>query len=241
MCENYFYIKIDSFIRFYNRIARIRVNKLSMKHFIIKVSVAIATALLLVLAFHKIGALKEENARLKSNQEILLTENKVATDESQKYKVLDSLNAVKTSQLELALKEYKKHRSEDLKLINQLKLGKSDLQRVITSQSETINSLSAKLSDTIRVNSSDNSVDTFKYFSYKSKWTDVNGYIDLKCDSLSIHVKNRESLKVVETVLYKRFLGFLWKTSKVKSRQVDIISENPSTEIINCEYISIKQ
>ena len=212
-----------------------------MKEIIIKISIITVAVLLLVIAFHRISVLKEENARLKSNQEILLTENQVIMAESQKYKVSDSLSAARVSQLELTLKEYKKYRSEDLELIEQLKVGKSDLQRIISSQSETINTLSAKLNDSIRIDTITNITDTLKCFNYKSKWTDINGCISLRHDSIDIQIKNRESLKIVETVSYKRFLGFLWKTSKVKSRQVDIVSENPNTEITNCEYISIKQ
>mgnify|MGYP000277796670 CR=1 FL=1 len=212
-----------------------------MKEIIIKISIIAVAVLLLVIAFHRISILKEENARLKSNQEILLTENQVIMAESQKYKVSDSLSAAMVSQLELTLKEYKKYRSKDLEFIEQLKAGKSDLQRIISSQSETINILSAKLNDSIRIDTITNITDTLKCFNYKSKWTDISGCISLRHDSIDIQIKNRESLKIVETVSYKRFLGFLWKTSKVKSRQVDIVSENPNTEITNCEYISIKQ
>lgn len=212
-----------------------------MKEIIIKISIIAVAVLLLVIAFHRISVLKEENTRLKSNQEILLTENQVIMAESQKYKVSDSLSAARVSQLELTLKEYKKYRSEDLELIEQLKAGKSDLQRIISSQSETINILSAKLNDSIRIDAITNITDTLKCFNYKSKWTDISGCISLRRDSIDIQIKNRESLKIVETVSYKRFLGFLWKTNKVKSRQVDIVSENPNTEITNCEYISIKQ
>lgn len=194
-----------------------------------------------MFAFSKIHSLKEENTRLKSNQDILLTEKEFVMSESQKYKVSDSLNAVRVSELELTLKEYKRYRANDLKLIEQLKVGKSDLQKIVTSQSETISALSAKLQDSIRIDATTNQVDTLKCFDYKSKWTDVKGRIDLRRDTVELQINNRESLKVVETVTYKRFLGFLWKTSKVKSRQVGVVSENPNTEIMNCEYISIKQ
>lgn len=212
-----------------------------MKKIIIKIAIIAVVVIALVFAFNKIHSLKEENARLRSNQNILLTEKEFVISENQKYKVSDSLNAVRVSELELTLKEYKRYRSKDLKLIEQLKAGKSDLQKIITSQHETISTLSAKLQDSIRIDATTNQVDTLKCFDYKSKWTDVKGCVDLRRDTVELQINNRESLKVVETVTYKRFLGFLWKTSKVKSRQVDVVSENPNTEIMNCEYISIKQ
>lgn len=212
-----------------------------MKKIIIKIAIIAIAILALVLAFHKIHKLKEENTRLLSNQEILLMQKQTIMAESQAYKVSDSLNAAKVSELQFTLKEYKKYRAQDLQLIEQLKVKKSDLQKVIDSQTETINSLSAKLNDSIRINITTNTVDTLKCFDYKSKWTDVFGCIDLKRDSINLQIKNRESLKIVETVVYKRFLGFLWKTNKVKDRQVDVVSENPNTTITNLDYVSIKR
>lgn len=212
-----------------------------MKKIIIKIAIIAAAILALVLAFHKIHKLKEENTRLLSNQEILLTQKQTVMAESQAYRVSDSLNAAKVSELQFTLKEYKKYRAKDLQLIEQLKVKKSDLQKVIGSQTETINSLSAKLNDSIRIDTVTNIADTIKCFNYKSKWTDVYGYIDLKRDSINLQIKNRESLKIVETVVYKRFLGFLWRTNKIKDRQVDVVSENPNTTITNLDYVSIKQ
>lgn len=212
-----------------------------MKKIIIKIAIIAVAILTFVLAFHKIHKLKEENTRLLSNQEILLTQKQTIMAESQAYRVSDSLNAAKVSELQFTLKEYKKYRAQNLQLIEQLKVKKSDLQKVIDSQTETINSLSAKLNDSIRIDTVINIADTLKCFDYKSKWTDVSGCIDLKHDSINLRIKNRESLKIVETVVYKRFLGFLWKTNKVKDRQVDVVSENPNTTIINLDYVSIKR
>lgn len=212
-----------------------------MKKIIIKIAIIAVAILTFVLAFHKIHKLKEENTRLLSNQEILLTQKQTIMAESQAYRVSDSLNAAKVSELQFTFKEYKKYRAQNLQLIEQLKVKKSDLQKVIDSQTETINSLSAKLNDSIRIDTVINIADTLKCFDYKSKWTDVSGCIDLKHDGINLQIKNRESLKIVETVVYKRFLGFLWKTNKVKDRQVDVVSENPNTTIINLDYVSIKR
>lgn len=212
-----------------------------MKKIIIKIAIVAIAILALVLAFHKMQKLKEENIRLLGNQEILLTERQSVMAKSQTYKVSDSLNAAKVSELQFTLKEYKKYKAQDLQLIEQLKIKKSNLQKVINSQMQTINSLSARLNDSVRIDTITNMVDTLKYFDYKSKWTDVSGCVDLKHNDISLQIKNRESLKVVETVAYKRFLGFLWKTNKIKNRQVDIVSENPNTIITNLDYVNIKR
>ena len=183
--------------------------------------------------------LKSEYDRLKANQEILLSENECTLNENLWYKAIDSLNAVKVSELQLSLNEYKKYREQDLNLIKQLKINKSELQKVITSNTETINYMSIRLKDTIRLDTIINIADTIKCFTYNSKWTDLQGIINK--DSVSIQIKNRESLKVIESVKYKRFLGFLWRTNKIKSRKIDIVSENPNTSIINVEAISLSK
>ena len=204
---------------------------------------AIGVILLIITlgSFFKIKALKADNARLKSNQELLMSQKNGLLKEEQKYKVADSLNAIKVSQLELTLKEYKQYYAEDQALINQLKSKKETLQKVVTSQLETINTLSTNLTDSIRIDTVTLQVDTLKCFDYRSKWTDIKGCVDLKTDSLALQIKNRESLVIAETVTYKRFLGFLWKTKKIKSRQISIVSLNPNTQIINCEYTHIKE
>lgn len=211
-------------------------NKSMAKILAIMTSLLIVVITLLLMA---ICGLREENARLKNNQDVLLAENRTITAESQRYKVCDSLNAIRASRLELTLKEYKNYRSNDLKLIKQLKTKRASLEKIITSKSETITALSVPLIDSVKVDTASGNDSLIKCFSYTSEWTDIKGCADLEKDTVSLQINNRESLKVVESVTYKRFLGFLWKTSKVKSRQVDVVSENPNTKITNCEYVSI--
>lgn len=217
-----------------------------MKKYFIYAAFILAILFSFLIMIEMIQYLREENKRLESNQEILLSQNVITMAESQKYKVSDSLNAARVSQLEFTITEYERFKREDYELIKQLKAGKSDLQKIVSSQSATINNLKAKLNDSVVSTSViiDSTVhyitDTLKCFEYKSKWTDISGCINLNADSISIKLENRESLKIVESVMYKRFLGFLWKTNKIKSRQVDVVSENPNTEIISVEYINVK-
>ena len=210
-----------------------------MKDIIIKIGLIVAVALFIANSVARIRSLKSENDRLKGNQELLLSEKESITAQSQFYKVSDSLNAAKISALNFSLSEYEKYRKQDIKQIEQLKISKSDLQAVVSLQSETINLLSIKLKDSIRIDTAAFNNDTLKCFKYKSKWTDVAGCLNLNRDTIELRIANRESIKIVETIKYKRFLGFLWKTSKVKSRQVDIVSDNPNTSIINSEYVNI--
>lgn len=212
-----------------------------MKKIALEIAMAIVVIASIAVTLSRERKLREENARLLSNQEILLTQKQSAMAKSQMYKTSDSLNAAKVSELQFTLKEYKKYRAQDLQLIEQLKIKKSNAQTITTVQTETMGSFSIKLNDSIRVDTVVNITDTLKCFDYKSKWTDVSGCVDLKHDSVDLQIKNRESLKIVETVIYKRFLGFLWRTNRVKDRQIDVVSENPNTIITNLDYIRVRQ
>jgi hypothetical protein len=46
---------------------------------------------------------------------------------------------------------------------------------------------------------------------------------------------------IVETVQYKRFWGFLWKTKKIKNREIDVVSKNPATKILGVEFVTIEK
>lgn len=203
----------------------------------IKLIVLCVALIGITFLFIKTSNLTKENARLQNNQSILLSENNALIAESQKYKTSDSLNAIKVNELRLTLEEYKKYRSDDLALINRLKVDKREMQKVIDLQARTIGNLSAPLHDTLVIYKG-SEIDA-KAFSYQSQWTDIDGIVNLQSDSVSLSIKNRESLVIVESVKYKRFLGFLWRTKRIKSRSVDIVSRNPNTEIVGADYESI--
>ena len=210
-----------------------------MKKLLCKYGIAVVAILLIWGLAYRINALRSENDTLRSNQSALLSERESVLAESQLYKVSDSLNAAKVSSLQLSLSEYKRYREKDMETIKALKLDQSGLRKVISAQVATIKSIRVKLNDTIVADTTNEKYDTLRYFSYTSKYTDVEGLIHTNIDSVSIRIHNRESLKIVESVTYKRFLGFLWKTNRIKSRQIDVLSENPNTSIVDVDYISI--
>lgn len=169
--------------------------------------------------------LTAENERLVDNQEVLMTE-------ADTYKVADSLNATQVVALSLTLDEYKKYRAEDAKLISQLKAKSVDKVVNTELQSNTHISIPVR-TDTIYLED-----ERLHCFEYNSKWIDIEGC--LTNDTVELQIANRDALKIVESVEYKRFLGFLWRTNKVKRRQVDVVSENPATTITSIEYISVE-
>ena len=194
---------------------------------------------LLAFNFCRIRDLKSENIRLNTNRTQLLSQSAQIIEENNNYKVADSLNALRTNELLLTISEYERYRQKDAALIAQLTSKNSNLEKVISSQTATINELSLKLVDSVVFDTITRVTDTLKCFTYRSEWTDVAGCLNLTKDSIDIQLQNRESIKVIETIKYKRFLNFLWKTNRIESKQIDVISENPNTIIIKAEAISI--
>lgn len=198
----------------------------------IKIILTLIAIIASCLMCNRIQYLTEENNRLSNNQETLLTEN-------EHYKIRDSLNVSKTNQLELKLSELKKYKSEYAQLIKDLNIKNSQLEQIISVNAETITNLKAMLRDSIRLDTASNIIDTLKCFEYKSKYTDVSGCINK--DIIDMQIRNRESLKAIESKKKKKFLFFklpIWLFG-YKSKQLDIVSLNPNTTIEYIEYISV--
>lgn len=153
------------------------------------------------------------------------------------YKVNDSLNAAKCQSLELTIKEFQKYRAKDAALIKQLKTKNRDLEAVMTSQTQTILDLKATPKDTVIIR--DSVKVGAKVLHCGDEWYDFDGLLTEK--EFTGNVIMRDSLLVAETVKYKRFLGFLWKTKQIKDREMDVISKNPHTIIQDCEIITIEK
>lgn len=198
----------------------------------IKIILTLIAIIASCLMCNRIQYLTEENNRLSNNQETLLTEN-------EHYKIRDSLNVSKTNQLELKLSELKKYKSEYTQLVKDLNIKNSQLEQIISINAETITNLKAMLRDSIRLDTVSNIIDTLKCFEYKSKYTDVSGCINK--DIIDMQIRNRESLKAIESKKKKKFLFFklpIWLFG-YKSKQLDIVSLNPNTTIEYIEYISV--
>ena len=181
----------------------------------------------------KIKRLTEERDKYRSNTEILLQDVKT-------YQTKDSLNAIKVGNLELSLAEYKKYRADDLALIKTLQAKNRDLERVTTTQMETINELRATVRDSVVYLPGDTVTTVLRCVDIVEPWFELHGCATPDGQFTGTHI-NRDSLLIVETVQYKRWLGFLWKTKKIKNREIDVISRNPHTKIMGVEYIEIEK
>ena len=175
----------------------------------------------------------EKDCRYRSNTEILLQDVKT-------YQTKDSLNAIKVGNLELSLAEYKKYRADDLALIKTLRAKNRDLERVTTTQMETINELRATVRDSVVYLPGDTVTTVLRCVDIVEPYFELHGCATPDGQFTGTHI-NRDSLLIVETVQYKRWLGFLWKTKKIKNRQIDVVSKNPATKILGVEFVTIEK
>lgn len=203
-----------------------------MKKYLIWAAIILAVAAAFWVQHVKIKRLTEERDRYRSNTEILLQDVKT-------YQTKDSLNAIKVGNLELSLAEYKKYRADDLALIKTLQTKNRELERVTTTQMETINELRATVRDSVVYLPGDTVTTVVRCIEYSDKWVDFDGCIIN--NTFSGKIITRDSLLIAETVQYKRFWGFLWKTKKVKNREIDVVSKNPATQILGVEFVTIEK
>ena len=202
-----------------------------MKKYLFLAAVAIVAALAFIWAEHKIEQLTSERDWYAGNAAVLLSD-------IERYRVRDSLNAARVQSLELTVKEFERFRAADAALIKQLKARNRDLAAVNKTLSQTIIDLRAVPRDTI-VLVRDSIITPAVAVHCGDAWFDFTGV--LTRDEFTGKLEHRDSLYLVETVQYKRFLGFLWRTNKVKNRQLDCVSKSPHNSIKGLEYIVIEK
>lgn len=205
-----------------------------MKKYLIIAAIALAVSAVVTIWVQRsrINTLTGERDKYRTNTETLL-------QEVSRYQTKDSLNAAKVGNLELKLSEYKKYRADDAALIKSLQTKNRDLQRVTTAQMETINELRANVRDSIVYLPGDTVTTVLRCIEYSDKWVDFDGCIIN--NMFSGKIITRDSLLITESVQYKRFLNFLWKTKRIKNREFDIVSKNPYTKITGFEVITIEK
>ena len=205
-----------------------------MKKYLIIAAIALAVAAVVTIWVQRsrINQLTGERDKYRTNTGTLL-------QDVSRYQTKDSLNAAKVGVLELKLSEFEKYRASDAELIKTLQTKNRELEAVTTAQMETINELRATVRDSIVYLPGDTVTTVLRCIEYSDKWVDFDGCI--KNNTFSGKIITRDSLLITETVQYKRWLGFLWKTKKIKNREIDVISRNPHTKIMGVEYIEIEK
>lgn len=206
-----------------------------MKKYLIIAAIALAVAAVVTIWVQRsrINTLTGERDKYRTNTETLL-------QEVSRYQTKDSLNAAKVGVLELKLSEFEKYRASDAELIKTLQTKNRDLERVTTTQMETINELRATVRDSIVYLPGDTVTTVLRCIDIVEPWFELHGCTTPAGVFTGTHI-NRDSLLIAETVQYKRFLGFLWKTKKIKNREIDVVSKNPATRILGVEFVTIEK
>lgn len=195
----------------------------------------LATALVIILGVvlwqcHRMSDMERKADNLEATRNTLL-------DSVEHYKTRDGLNAAQVSELRLTMDEFKKYRADDVALIKSLQTKGRDVERYYTVETVTHDTLQTVLRDSVVVR--EEKPTRVRAVNIDRKWYSLHGFID--GDSLNATLKTRSALNIVETVKYKRFLGFLWKTNKVKDRHIDVTSQNPNEEITDVSFVVIDQ
>lgn len=206
-----------------------------MKKYLIIAAIALAVAAVVTIWVQRsrINTLTGERDKYRTNTETLL-------QEVSRYQTKDSLNAAKVGVLELKLSEFEKYRASDAELIKTLQTKNRELERVTTTQMETINELRATVRDSVVYLPGDTVTTVLRCVDIVEPYFELHGCATPAGVFTGTHI-NRDSLLIAETVQYKRWLGFLWKTNKIKNRQIDVVSKNPATKILGVEFITIEK
>lgn len=188
---------------------------------------AVGVALLIVIfcLFKRVGTLKDERDRYESNTNVLLSE--LTT-----YKTKDSLNVTRIDELRLREDEFSRYMRETSDLVKTLNVRNRELTKAITATTNNDTHIITVVKDSVLYDTL-----TAKCIDYDDAYIQVHGCAT--SDTFVGDVSVTDSLYVFETVEYKRFLGFLWKTKKIKNRKFDIMSKNKNTHISGFEVVTI--
>lgn len=206
-----------------------------MKKYLIIAAIALAVAAVVTIWVQRsrINTLTGERDKYRTNTETLL-------QEVSRYQTKDSLNAAKVGVLELKLSEFEKYRASDAELIKTLQTKNRELERVTTTQMETINELRATVRDSVVYLPGDTVTTVLRCVDIVEPYFELHGCATPDGQFTGTYI-NRDSLLIVETVQYKRWLGFLWKTKKIKNWEIDVVSKNPATKILGVEFVTIEK
>lgn len=206
-----------------------------MKKYLIIAAIALAVAAVVTIWVQRsrINQLTGERDKYRTNTETLL-------QDVSRYQTKDSLNAAKVGVLELKLSEFEKYRASDAELIKTLQTKNRELEAVTTAQMETITKLRGTVRDSIVYLPGDTTTIVLKCVDISDPWFSLKGCTTPDGEFTGTFV-NRDSILIAQTIEYKRFLNFLWKTKKIKNVDFRIVSRNPYTKILGFEVVTIEK
>ncbi len=203
-----------------------------MKKWLISAGVAALLIGVVYYQHNRLTGFRAENRVLNANIEVL-------TGENDTYRVRDSLQVVSARELSLRLSEYERYRADDARLIRELQVDRKRIEAIVAVQQETIRELQLPVEPVVIVREN-NIADTVRQVSFSDRWLDFRAWEDPP-GMMNVDIRSRDSLMIVEHVVPRRFLGFLWKTRRAKERRIDVLPKSPYTEIMGTEFITIRE
>lgn len=204
-----------------------------------KYLIAAFAALAIVAAF---GVLLRQNKRLRQERNTYRNNTEVLLGDVEHYKTKSGLQAARVGELQLRIGELEKYRADDAALIEDMGIKKRELEQLTKIQQQTIYELQGKARDTVYIEvTAGGPVEVgAKYAEYSDEWLDFSCWI-FENNTYKADIKSRDRITYVERVKYARFLGFLWRTKRIKSRDQSIVNHNPQTKIIDAEFITMRK
>lgn len=206
-----------------------------------KTKIYLFVGLLIVSLIGVITYQKNVIKKTKAEKEIYQSNNDALLSDIKRYKTKDSLDAVSVKKIELTLLEYEMYRASDMQTIKKLQIDNKRLQSINTTNTETIYQLKTQAKDTIIQRVVETQIepilDTLKCVNINTRWLSFNGCIN-KENQFTGDIATRDKITCIEHIVPKRFLFFKWG---VKSRQLEVVSDNPHTKIVDAEFITIRK
>ena len=204
-----------------------------------KKSTAISIVVMNILLIIALYAVSVRTNRLKKDRDLQKQNVEALMMDVHNYRTKDSLQAATVKQLEISLSTYMEYRQEDAAIIENLRVDNNRLKGVITTHTESYYKHTVALRDSVQVLAGARGTPApvkTKLASFKDEWHSLN--LKVFPDSISYELRNRESLIIVNHVIPKRFLGFMWKYG-VREIRTEATSRNPYTTKIDIESITI--
>lgn len=166
-----------------------------------------------------------EVQRLSGNQRSLM-------EDVMLYRTQDSLSAASVERLLLTKKEYEKHFSEQVKIIDNLNIKISRLQSVSETGTETMYPINIPVTDSMIIR---DSTVILKCMELHTPYLDVSGCIEK--DTFIGSILSRDTLEQVVHRVPHQFWFIRWGCKAIRQ---EIICRNPNSQITYSEYIELK-
>ena len=157
-----------------------------MKKYLVGVLALVVAGCVIWIQQQHIASLRNENESLTQTKGALL-------DSVTHYRTKDGLNAAEMASIRLTVDELKKYRAEDLKLIESLKTKGRDIERIVTVNTHTHDTIMTVLRDSIIRR--DTIMEPVRAIDLDKRWYSIHGYI--VADTLMGTLSTRSSLKIV--------------------------------------------